>query len=251
MECSKSSNDLSRPVLSVVIPVYNEESAIAEVISSWADELEERGIDHEIQVYDDGSNDRTWSILEDLAARYPRLVVRTQVNKGHGPTILRGYKEARGEWVFQVDGDDAMGPGGFEALWALRESYDFLLGARQYRRSPLWREIITLASRLSVWALFSIRVHDVNTPYRLMRSSCLRSMLPLLPADSFAPNLILAGIAARQGFRIYECSLSHWERKTGRGSIGWKWKFWKGAFLAFKQTVQVARKLRSGGGGMK
>ena len=189
--------------------------------------------------------------LEDLVTRYPRLMVRTQINKGHGPTILRGYKEARGEWVFQVDGDDAMGPGGFEKLWALREGYDFLLGARQHRRSPLWRGIITLASRLTVWALFSIRLHDVNTPYRLMRTSCLRSMLPLLPEDAFAPNLVLAGIAARQGFRIYECPISHWERKAKGGAISWKWKFWKGAIRAFKQTVRVALTLRSRGRGME
>src|SRR4051812_48649922 len=103
-----ASQPLPSPQLSVVMPVYNEAEAIGPVLDAWANELSRLGIDYELRVYNDGSKDRTLEILQQKAQTLPRLVVGTHENRGHGPTILRGYGEARGEWVFQVDSDDEM-----------------------------------------------------------------------------------------------------------------------------------------------
>lgn len=70
--------------LSVVIPAFNEEGAIREVLSEWIRELERLAIDYEMLVYNDGSSDRTGSLLQEIAQHNPRLQVASQPNRGHG-----------------------------------------------------------------------------------------------------------------------------------------------------------------------
>jgi len=240
---SRRPGDDTRPELSIVMPVYNEGAVIAEVVASWLHELERLGIDCEFLVYDDGSRDETRRILERLEEGRPGLVVTSQANSGHGPTILRGYHEARGEWVFQVDSDDEMGAEHFAGLWEQREGYDLLVGRRHHRDSPLARRLITTLSRVTVWALFGRAVTDVNAPYRLMRRSCLAVLLSAIPAETFAPNVIISGLAARQGLRVLEVSVPHSGRRTGTVSIV-KWRLWKSAVRAFGQTLAVALRAR-------
>ena len=172
------------PELSVVMPVFNEAAAIGEALQEWTDELDGLGIDYEIRVYDDGSRDATPDVLSQLAKENPRLVVERHENKGHGPTILRGYREAPAPWVFQTDSDGEMDVGGFAALWERREEYDFLFGTRAGRESSPARWLVTRVSRLSVWLLFARGVSDVNTPYRLMRAEASALFSPTSPTTS-------------------------------------------------------------------
>jgi glycosyltransferase involved in cell wall biosynthesis len=234
---------VARPELSVVIPVYNEAAVIAEVIQAWLGELAQLGIDFELLAYDDGSRDDTGKILAGLAEHQPHVVVTRQANAGHGPTILRGYREARGEWVFQVDGDDEMSAEHFGLLWRQREDHDLILGRRQHRDAPLARRIITAASQFTVWVLFGRAVTDVNAPYRLIRRAALVSILSRIPAVSFAPNVIMSGLACRDRLRVRELWVPHRGRRTGTASIV-KWRLWKAAARAFGQTVMVALRAR-------
>ena len=240
----KRPRDLSRPELSIVMPVYNEGAVIAEVVIAWIQELERLGIDYEFLVYDDGSRDESGRILERLAGQQHGLMVTRKANSGHGPTILRGYREACGEWVFQVDSDDEMGPKHFAGLWKHRDDYDLLIGRRQHRDSPLARRLITALSRATVWTLFGHAVTDVNAPYRLIRQSSLVEILSMIPDDTFAPNVIISGLAARSGLRVREVWVPHRGRRTGTVSIV-KWRLWKAAARAFGQTVSVALRARS------
>lgn len=234
---------VGRPELSVVMPVYNEAAIIAEVIQAWLGELAQLGIAFEFLAYDDGSRDGTGKILMALSEHQPDLRVTSQANVGHGPTILRGYREARGEWVFQVDSDDEMSAEHFGLLWQQREDHDLILGRRQHRHAPLARRMITAASRFTVWALFGRAVTDVNAPYRLIRRAALVSFLSRIPAGSFAPNVIMSGLACRDRLRVRELWVPHRGRRAGTVSIV-KWRLWKAAARAFVQTVLVALRAR-------
>lgn len=227
------------PELSMIMPVYNEEEVISRVVCSWVAELDRIGINYELLVYDDGSQDSTGHVLGDLADRLQRLVLRRHENSGHGATILRGYWEAQGEWVFQVDSDDEMAPDHFKELWVERNRYDLLLGCRKNRHSSIPRRFISAVSRLTVWILFGRKFCDVNTPYRLIKRTCLTKILPRIPMDTFAPNVIMCGLAAQDRLRIFECWVPHQERKSGATSIV-KWKMWKAAMRSFVQTLRVA-----------
>jgi glycosyltransferase involved in cell wall biosynthesis len=85
------------------MPVYNEGGGIATVNATWQTVLSGLHIPYEVRVYDDGSTDDTGAVLDGLAERYPEMRVTHQSNRGHGPTVLRGYRDATGVWVFQVD----------------------------------------------------------------------------------------------------------------------------------------------------
>jgi dolichol-phosphate mannosyltransferase len=225
--------------LSIVMPVYNEGAVIADVVSAWCRTFERLEINHECRVYDDGSTDDTASALDDLAAAHPGVVVTHQANAGHGPTILRGYREARGQWVFQIDSDDEMGTDAFQEFWSRRDQYDFLVARRDGRQSPLARHLISAFSRLTVRLAFGRSVWDVNCPYRLMRRDPLMRLLTRVPEGTFAPNVILTGLAAQAGLRLGELPVPHRGRKTGKVSL-FGLGAWKAAWRCFRETVSVA-----------
>jgi dolichol-phosphate mannosyltransferase len=232
--------------LSVVMPVYNEADAVGPVVSAWAEELDRLKIRYELLVYDDGSRDRTADVLRRIASGRHQVVVKSHANMGHGPTISRGYREAAGEWVFQIDSDDEMSPDGFEQLWTRRAAYDLLLGCRQDRNSTAARRIISFGSRAIVRLLFGKGLWDVNTPYRLIRRSALAAMLTRIPARAFAPNVIMSGLAVRDGLRVYQVRVPHQVRRAGTASIA-GWRQWRTALRCATETASVARRERAAG----
>lgn len=224
------------PELTVVMPVYNEQALVTLAVEGWLRALDALHVDYRVCVYDDGSKDETGALLRTLAGREPHLSVFTHANRGHGPTILRGYREARSPWVFQTDSDGEMPPDAFAGLWERREDFDFLLGSRQDRLETPARRLVTLVSRASVRVLFGAGIQDVNTPYRLMRRSCLQPLVEQLPDDTFAPNVLLSGMAVRTGLRIFETGVPHEGRRAGSGSLT-NLRLWRSAVRSFAQTV--------------
>lgn len=227
------------PELSVVVPSYNEASLIEEVVTSWVNELARLGISYEFLVYDAGSRDGTLDILARLHTSYPGVEARVCPKLPHGPSVIKGFREARGNWVFQMDSDNEMGPEHFENLWTRREEFDFLLGCREGRESPLARRIVTAVSKLAVRMLFGAGIDDVNSPYRLIRADALARLIAEIPADTIAPNVILCGLAVKRKLRIYQCRVPHRSRKVGTASLA-KLRLWKIAAQALWQTLCAA-----------
>ena len=226
--------------LAIVMPVYNEEEAIGAVLDKWVMAMDRLGIEYAIHPYNDGSKDDSWQVIQAKAEEYQgKVIAHTKPNSGHGPTILRGYREAAEagyNWVFQIDSDDEMGPEGFPELWNHRKECDFLVGIRDGRKQALPRKIISASSRLSVRLFYGKSIWDVNTPYRLMRISAFREVWNAIPDDTFAPNVIISGMAARKKLRCYEARVSQRDRQTGEVSIK-KWKLLKVSLKSFWQTV--------------
>ena len=224
--------------LALVMPLYNEEGCAFDVVMSWANMLSRLNIDYLMIVLDDGSTDRTADILNQLADHDRIEIVRKQ-NTGHGPTIMLGYRRAVevADWVFQCDGDNEMPPDHFSAMWNKREDFDALFGHREGRKQNLARCLMTRGSRMIVRMIFSKGVKDVNTPYRLMRSSILRPIVEPIPIDTFAPNVVISGAIAKAKLRIHSCPVPHEPRQTGAVSLA-KRKLWKIAVRTVCETVQ-------------
>jgi glycosyltransferase involved in cell wall biosynthesis len=231
------------PALSVVLPVYNEAALVRGVVEEWIAELGRLGISYQLLIYDDGSTDDTPRVLDQLAAEHAVVSVRRHANRGHGPSILRGYREAEGEWVFQADSDGEMEIGAFRMLWVERDTYDFLLGRRVDRTAPLTRRIITWGSRVIVRLAFGRGIEDVNSPFRLMRAARLGALLTEVPEDAFAPNVILSGLAVRRRLRVYETPVGSRQSRTAPGSLR-RFKALRLAARSLRETLAVAVRAR-------
>jgi hypothetical protein len=145
--------------------------------------------------------------------------------------------------VFQTDSDGEVAPASFPDLWRERQAHDLVLGIRQGRRVSLDRRVVSWLSRLSVWLLFGAWLGDANVPFRLVRRAHLQALVADLPEDLFAPNVALAGIAARARLRIREVPVAHVGRIEGLGTLAGG-RIWRAAATAFRQTVAVALRAR-------
>lgn len=223
--------------IALVMPVYNEEACIVEVVNSWRSMLTYLSVQFRIIVLNDGSNDGTAERLQ-VFAQDKNIEVVNKKNMGHGPTILMGYRKALqiACWVFQCDSDDEIKADSFPKFWKRRNDFDALVGNRADRKQNTGRKFISICSRISVSLLFGRKITDVNIPFRLIRSEILEMIIDKIPDNTFAPNVLISGALSKAELRIFESPVYHSPRKTGKVSIV-KWKLWKSAFKSFWQII--------------
>jgi glycosyltransferase involved in cell wall biosynthesis len=237
--------------LSVVIPVFNEEKNIGELLKDWQLTLQAIPIRYRFIIINDGSTDNSLPILQSIARQMtstaehrqsdtnlqPPITIHTQSNAGHGPSILAGYKLALDtDWVFQIDSDHQHDPAAFAILWENRNKFDFLLGERKEKNATLPRKWISFSSWLIVRLLYGKRIKDVNSPYRLIRSSELKEILTFIPAKAFAPNILLTAWFVYFETRVFTTVISNRSESSQRQSK-MNGYFLRGCFQSIFQTI--------------
>ena len=208
--------------LFIIIPAYNEQENIRQVVTDWYEVITKYGDDSRLVVIDDGSRDSTYSILQDMEKTMPQLTALTKENAGHGATLMFGYKYALdngADYVFQTDSDGQTLPSEFEPFWIARNKYDVSIGYRNKRRDGLSRVFVTKILRLVVYICFRVYVLDANTPYRLMSAATLRENLRYIPDDFFLTNVALSAIYKKRRQKVHFIPISFRPRQGGRNSI--------------------------------
>ncbi len=208
--------------LFIIIPAYNEQDNIRQVVSDWYPLVEKYGTDSRLVVIDDGSRDNTFSILQEMSRSMPLLTALTKQNAGHGATVMYGYKyalENGADYVFQTDSDGQTLPSEFEPFWIARDKYDVSIGYRNKRRDGLSRVFVTKILRLVVYICFKVYVLDANTPYRLMSAKTLRENLKYIPDDFFLTNVALSAIYKKRRQKVHFIPISFRPRQGGKNSI--------------------------------
>ncbi len=243
---------MSSERLAAVFPVYNEQTVIGHVLEDWCKTFESLGVDFELHVYDDGSLDNSLMMMQQASNRHNgRIVVHEKMNSGHGPTVLLGYLEAVAngfDWIFQVDSDNEIGPENFVKLWECRGEYDFIVGRRTGRLQSVIRCFVSTISRLTVRVFYGkSQIWDVNSPYRLMRAVVFEKLFETLPVDTFAPNVILTGLAAKHGLRCLELPVKLNGCRTGKTSLG-GWKLLRSTLQSFGETAYLGLESGIGNG---
>lgn len=181
--------------LALVLPVYNEETAIGGVLEEWADALEKEAVNYVVFAVNDGSKDRSLEILRSSRTRLgDRLEIIDQSNSGHGRSCRAGYEAALANgasWVFQIDSDGQCDPAYFEEFWRARQEADCIFGQRIVRDDGAMRQMISTVCRAAVAMFTGTDVKDANVPYRLMRRSALEGALTRIPQDFDLQNIAL------------------------------------------------------------
>src|SRR3954453_6214566 len=181
--------------LVVVMPVYNEEANITEVITQWSSCLRDLGIAFQILALNDGSKDRTHEMLLALEGRDPEaLCVVSKPNGGHGVTCRIGYDiavQSPAEWVLQIDSDGQCEPKHFSNFWSRREQFDCIFGVRKTRDDGLARRLTSAICRVASSLLGGQDLKDPNVPYRLIRRDALEKALRFIPSSFNIHNVAL------------------------------------------------------------
>lgn len=208
--------------LYIVIPAYNEQDNIKDVVKDWYPIVEEYGDDSKLVIIDDGSKDNTYSILKDMVATHPKLVPITKPNAGHGATVLYGYRYAlnhNADYIFQTDSDGQTLPSEFAPFWKSRNTYDMIVGYRSHRKDGFSRIVVTRVLRLVVSLCFHVFVLDANTPYRLMTKDSLTEALKYVPEDFFLANVALTAIYKKTKKKMHFIPITFRPRQGGVNSI--------------------------------
>jgi dolichol-phosphate mannosyltransferase len=204
-------------VISVVVPLHNEERSIALLHEELQASLDPLGEEWEAVYVDDGSTDGSFSALTRLHAREDNVrVVRLRRNFGKAAALAAGFAQAAGDRVITIDADLQDDPSEIPRLLAkLEEGFDLVTGWKTRRRDPLSRRIPSkLFNRVAGW-MSGLRLHDMNCGLKAYRAEVVRGLVLYGELHRFIPVL-----AHEQGYRVAELPVNHRPREHGRSRYG-------------------------------
>lgn len=238
-----------KSIVYFVMPAYNEEANIEDVIKQWhpvCEKINESGDEAKLVIANDGSKDNTYGIMKQLQEKYSCLVAIDKSNSGHGATVLYLYRYAidnGANYVFQTDSDGQTLPEEFWQMWENKESYDFQIGTRGGRQDGGSRVFVTKTLRLVVWLMFHVWVKDANTPFRLLNIEKLKPILDIIPSDYNLANVAVSAIAVRWKYNISWYPITFRPRQGGVNSINMK-RIFKIGVKALSDFKQINKNLR-------
>jgi glycosyltransferase involved in cell wall biosynthesis len=152
--------------ISVVVPLYNEEESLPELYSWIERVMNEHGFSFEVIFINDGSTDRSWSVIESLTNDSTHVKgIKFRRNYGKSPALFCGFKEAKGDVVITMDADLQDSPDEIPELYRMIkvEGYDLVSGYKQKRYDPLSKTIPTKLFNATVRKISGIKnLHDFN-----------------------------------------------------------------------------------------
>ena len=226
-------------MLSVVVPVYNEQDNLLPLYAEIAAAATPVAPDHEIIFVDDGSSDGSWKVIAELARLHPEVRgIRFRRNFGKAAGLTAGFKTARGDLVLTLDADLQDDPAEIPRFLAALQSgtqaapsdgvgtglgsLDVVSGWKRVRHDPIHKVWPSRVFNFMVSSLTSVRLHDHNCGMKCYRSQVLREIRLYGELHRFVTVL-----AAARGFRVGEIVVQHRPRRFGASKYG-SWRFLKG-----------------------
>jgi glycosyltransferase involved in cell wall biosynthesis len=218
---------LRDPLLSVVMPAYNERETIDEIVHR----VLSVPLRIELIVVDDGSRDGTRDRLAELRDRHGFKLVLQPRNQGKGAALRRGFEEVTGDIVVIQDADLEYSPEEYPALIELicQGRADVVYGSRFLGRHRVFLFTHYLGNRLLTFltnVLYNTMLTDMETCYKVMRVEVLRSMR--LRSDSFGIEPEMTAKIFKRGYRVYEVPITY----DGRGYDEGKKITWRDGIVA-------------------
>lgn len=219
-----TSTPAAPPVLSVVIPAYDEEPNVEACYRELLEVLVPLGGAFEVIFVDDGSSDGTFAVLARLAEADPRLrVIRFRRNAGQSAALAAGFRAARGEVVVTLDADLQNDPRDIPTLLAALGSCDAVWGWRVDRRDPWTKRVASRIANAVRQRLTRDGIHDTGCPLKAFRRQALEG-LPLFRGM----HRFLAALLRMEGYRVVELPVCHRPRHAGRSKYGNWTRLWAG-----------------------
>ena len=205
--------------ISVVVPFYNEEESLPELVE-WIDGVARtHKLSYEIIMVDDGSTDRSWQVVEQLKKSYPAIRgISFMRNYGKSAALYCGFDMAHGEVVFTMDADLQDSPDEIPEMrrMILEDGYDLVSGWKRKRYDPIGKRWPSKFFNLTARVMSGIKLHDFNCGLKAYRRKVVKAIEVYGEMHRYIPIL-----AKHAGFkRIGEKVVMHHERKYGKSKFG-------------------------------
>lgn len=210
---------LIRPVVSVVIPAYNEEENVGEVLSRTRKAVKSSSLPFEVILIDDGSTDRT----RDVAQGHNVIILRNRKNQGKGAALRKGFERARGDIIVTLDADGSHDPEDIQKLvLPVMNGSSVAVGSRfatvDGRRST--KNLHLLGNRLlnfSILLLTGKRITDSQSGFRAMKRSVVKEIKTTSAGYEMEAEFLVK--ALRNGHVVSEVPINATGRITGRSHV--------------------------------
>lgn len=213
------------PMLSVVVPVYNEAENVRPLAEEITASLRPLNVPFELIFVNDASTDATGERLAELQTAGLVRPLSHAINAGQSAAVATGFHAARGEWVATLDGDGQNDPADLPAMQAraVAEGVDCVTGVRRKRRDVWLKRVSSeIANGFRNW-ITGDRVTDSGCGIRVVRRAALREIPVFNGTHRFLPTLLRA-----QGFTVVEHAVNHRERTRGVSKYGMHNRLWRG-----------------------
>lgn len=204
--------------ISVVIPLLNEEESIPHLYRSLTDAMDAYGRAYEVIIVDDGSRDRSFALLKEIAEQDLRYtIVRLRRNFGQTAAFAAGFAQARGEVIITMDADLQNDPRDVPLLMAkIDEGYDIVSGWRKDRQDRFWdRRLPSMIANRLISNVTDVQLHDYGCSLKAYRREVLQHVRLYGELHRFIPAL-----ASQVGGTVTEVPVNHHARQFGRSKYG-------------------------------
>ena len=217
---------MAEPDISVVIPVFNEQECLPELLQRLAASMDALARPYEVLLVNDGSSDRSLEILREASAADPALrVIDFNRNYGQHAAVFAGFENARGEIIVTLDADLQNPPEEIGKLVAkMEEGYDVVGSVRTKRQDTLFRRIASRIINKVTSSVTGVKLSDYGCMLRAYRRDVVRTLCSSKEISTLIP--VLAYMFAG---RVTEVPVAHAERAKGES----KYSFWKLIKLQF------------------
>lgn len=211
-----------RPVLSIVIPVFNEEQRIGSTLNAITDYLRRQPYSYELLLVDDGSIDQTPQICQDFVENHGWAALLTHPeNHGKGCAVRTGVLNAQGEYILVCDADLATPIEELGNFWRLiEEGADIVIASRPLpesrlvQRQPWYRELAGRAFNIVVRLIAMPGIHDTQCGFKLFCRAPAQAVFSQCTLNGFAFDIEVLYLARKLGFQIKEAPV-RWFHKQG------------------------------------
>jgi glycosyltransferase involved in cell wall biosynthesis len=222
------------PVLSVVVPCYNESGNVLPLVEAIRSALDPLNLSYEIVFADDASTDDSWQKLRGLGAADPRIRgLRFARNFGQSAALWAGIQAARGRYIATLDADLQNDPRDLPAFLEAVKQYDCVCGSRvaNRKKGDSWVRLLSsrIANGVRNW-LTHENVTDSGCCYRIFRRECVSNLKFFKGMHRFLPTLFKI-----EGHTVVEIPVSHHPRHAGESHYG----VWNRLFDSFYDLLAV------------
>jgi len=220
--------------VSVVAPCHNEQDNLPRLLDTIASVFDPLGRAYEVVITDDCSDDRSWEVLGQLAAKYPRLrAQRLAARGGQSVALWAGIQSARGRIIVTMDADLQNDPADLPRLLEAMGNVDCVCGSRVEARRQGDNWVRRASSRIANNVrnkLSGETISDAGCCYRAFRRECVANVKFFRGGHRFLPTLI-----KMEGFSVIEIPIRHHPRTAGKAHYG----VWNRLFSSFADLLAV------------